>query len=147
MADRHQMLVRDVVPPVLREGAIFEGLLVLPGPSRIDGRVRGEILAGSDLWVGASGHIEADLEARAIVIEGRVEGDVRATERIELRGEARILGRVSAPRLAIADGCRIDGSCATGHPDREGEGAAGEPPGRPVGAGAPAAPQPGVASP
>jgi len=136
MADQTRMLPRTIDPPILREGAVFDGLLVLPGPSRIDGRVRGEILAASDVWVGASGHIDADLEARTIVVEGRIEGDVRATERIELRGEARILGRVSAPRLAIADGCRIDGSCATGHPVRP-----DVPDSRPS-----HAPQPGVAS-
>jgi cytoskeletal protein CcmA (bactofilin family) len=103
-------------PPRLPQGAVFEGLLVLPGPARIDGRVRGEVLAASDLWVGPTGHIEADLEARAIVIEGRVEGDVTATERIELRGSARIHGKVAAPRLAMADGCTVDGACATRDP-------------------------------
>lgn len=103
-------------PPRLPEGAVFEGLLVLPGPARIDGRVRGEVLAASDVWVGPTGHIEADLEVRAIVIEGRVEGDVAAAERIELRGSARVHGKVSAPRLAMADGCTVDGVCATGDP-------------------------------
>jgi cytoskeletal protein CcmA (bactofilin family) len=103
-------------PPRLPEGAVFEGLLVLPGAARIDGTVRGEVLAASDLWVGPNGAIEADLEVRAVVIEGRVEGDVMAGERIELRSSARIRGNVSAPSLAIAEGCVVDGSCSSGGP-------------------------------
>ncbi|MGH0029170.1 MAG: bactofilin family protein [Myxococcota bacterium] len=100
--------------PVLPEGASFEGLLVLPGPARIDGRVRGEVLAASDLWIGPSGCIEADLEVRAVTVEGRVEGDVRARERIDLRGTARVHGNVSAPRLAMSEGCVVDGRCEAG---------------------------------
>lgn len=100
--------------PVLAEGASFEGTLVLPGPARIDGRVRGEVLAASDVWVGPTGRVEADLDVRAVVIEGFVDGDVSASERIELRGGARVRGRVSAPRLAVAEGCTVDGRCSTG---------------------------------
>ncbi len=117
MAEPFSAAPAPAPPPRLPEGAVFDGLLVLPGPARIDGRVRGEVLAASDVWVGPSGHIEADLEVRRIVIEGRVYGDVAASERIELRGAARILGDVSAPRLVIADGCVVDGDCATGHPE------------------------------
>ena len=102
--------------PVLPEGAVFDGLLVLPGPARIDGGVRGEILAASDLWVGPTGRVHADLEVRSIVIEGRIEGDVSASERIELRGAGQIRGSLRSPRLVVADGCRIDGSCSTGPP-------------------------------
>ncbi len=111
---------REVSPaprlPVLPEGAAFDGRLVLPGPARIDGHVRGEILAASDLWVGPTGRVQADLEVRSIVIEGRVEGDVSASERIELRGAGQIQGSLRAPRLVVADGCRVDGSCTTGPP-------------------------------
>lgn len=100
--------------PVLPEGASFEGLLVLPGPARIDGRVRGEVLAASDLWIGPSGRVEADLEVRAVTVEGQVEGDVIARERIDLRDGARVHGRVSAPRLTMAEGCVVDGECRAG---------------------------------
>ena len=111
---------REVSPtprlPVLPEDAVFDGLLVLPGPARIDGHVRGEVLAASDLWVGPTGRVQADLEVRSIVIEGRVEGDVSASERIELRGAGQIRGNLRAPRLVVAAGCRVDGNFSTGPP-------------------------------
>lgn len=101
-------------PPVLVEGAEFEGLLVLPGPGRIDGRVRGEVIAAEDVWVGPSGVVEAHLDGHTVVIEGRVEGDVRARARIELRPGGRVRGALSAPLLCIADGSVVDGPCEAG---------------------------------
>jgi cytoskeletal protein CcmA (bactofilin family) len=101
-------------PPVLPPGAVFDGVLVLPDPARIDGRVRGEILAASDVWVGPEGLVEADLEGGTIVIEGQVRGDVRARTLIELRSTGRVRGRLTAPRLRIADGSIVDGPCRAG---------------------------------
>lgn len=99
---------------VLVEGAVFEGLLVLPGPGRIEGRVCGEVIAADDVWVGPTGIVEAALEGRIVVIEGRVDGDVRARSRIELRSGGRVRGGLSAPRLCIADGSVVDGPCEAG---------------------------------
>ena len=101
-------------PAVLIEGAEFEGLLVLPGPGRIDGHIRGEVIAAEDVWVGPNGVVEAHLDGHTVVIEGRVEGDVRARARIELRAGGRVRGRLSAPRLCIADGSVVDGPCEAG---------------------------------
>ena len=101
-------------PPVqLAAGASFEGVLVLPGPGRIDGRVRGEVIARDDVWVGPAGVVEAHLDGRTVVIEGRVEGDVRARSRIELRAGGQVRGHLRAPRLCMADGSVVDGSCRT----------------------------------
>ena len=104
----------EAPPPVLAEGTVFEGLLVLPGPGRIDGRVCGEVVAAGDVWVGPTGVVEADLDGHTVVIEGRVEGDVRASSLIELRAGGRVRGGLSAPRLRIADGSVVDGLCEAG---------------------------------
>jgi cytoskeletal protein CcmA (bactofilin family) len=100
--------------PVLLEGMSFEGLLVLPQAARIDGRVRGEVLAGAAVWVGPTGVVEADLEADAVVVEGRVDGHVRARSSIELGSGAVVRGDLVAPRLAMAEGARVDGHCWCG---------------------------------
>jgi cytoskeletal protein CcmA (bactofilin family) len=100
--------------PVLAEGAVFEGLLVLPGPARIEGRVCGEVLAAGDVWIGPSGVVEAHLDGNVVVIEGCVDGDVRARSRIELRAGGRVRGRLSAPSLCMAEGSIVDGPCEAG---------------------------------
>ena len=92
----------------------FEGLLVLPKPARIDGRVAGTVMAGSSVWVGATGVVEADLEADTIVVEGSVRGDLRARTSIELGPEAVVSGDLTGPRIVVAEGACVNGRCRVG---------------------------------
>jgi len=92
----------------------FEGLLVLPKPARIDGRVAGVVMAGESVWVGAKGVVEADLEADTIVVEGSVRGDLRARTSIELGPEAVVTGDLTGPRVVVADGACVNGRCKVG---------------------------------
>ena len=100
----------------LAEGMTFEGLLVLPKPARIDGRVTGEVLASGAVEVGASGVVEADLEVSDATVHGRVKGWIRAERSIALGSGAVVEGDLRAPRLSIAEGARVDGRCDCGAP-------------------------------
>ena len=99
---------------VIPADAEFEGTLVLPRPARIDGRVRGCVLAESDVWVGESGFVGADLAADRIVVAGTVEGEVRARTSIELHATGRVRGGLTAPTLRLAEGAVVDGDCRSG---------------------------------
>jgi cytoskeletal protein CcmA (bactofilin family) len=99
---------------VLAAGATFRGVLALPGPARIDGRVAGEVIAGGPLWIGETGEIEADLEAESVVVAGRVSGSVRAGIRIEVRPSGTIQGGLEAPRIVLAEGSVVNGHCHSG---------------------------------
>jgi len=106
---------RDARPMVvIPADAEFEGTLVLPRPARIDGRVRGRVLAESDVWVGESGFVGADLAADRIVVAGTVEGDVHARTSIELHATGRVRGGLTAPSLRLAEGAVVDGECRSG---------------------------------
>ena len=72
------------------------------------------MIAGGPLWIGEAGVIEADLEGDVVVVAGRVEGDVTATSRIELRSTATVLGGLRAPRLVLAEGSTVNGPCHCG---------------------------------
>ncbi|MCU0253878.1 MAG: polymer-forming cytoskeletal protein, partial [Acidobacteria bacterium] len=54
--------------------------------------------------------ILATLEAKSIRVEGNVQGDVQASERVELAAGSSVVGDVTAPRVSIADGARFKGS-------------------------------------
>jgi cytoskeletal protein CcmA (bactofilin family) len=94
----------------------FDGLLVLPKSARIDGRVKGSVMAGASVWVSATGVVEADLEADAIVVEGSVHGDLRARRSIELGPEAVVSGDLTGPRVVVAEGACVNGRCRVGSP-------------------------------
>lgn len=70
----------------------------------VDGRVEGTItLAENRLTIGSSANISADLAAKDVLIQGRVQGNVVATGRVELRAGCSVEGDIRALRLAIED--------------------------------------------
>jgi cytoskeletal protein CcmA (bactofilin family) len=70
----------------------------------IDGRVEGTVtLAENRLTIGASANVAADLAAKDVLIQGRVQGNVVATGRVELRAGCSMEGDIRALRLAVED--------------------------------------------
>ncbi len=77
----------------------------------IDGEVEGSIsLRGQSLTVGPNGRLRANIEARNVILHGRVDGDVHATERVELRKTASLAGNISTARISIEDGAFFKGT-------------------------------------
>jgi cytoskeletal protein CcmA (bactofilin family) len=76
----------------------------------MDGVVEGTIsLPESRLTVGPNARVLADLEAHDVIIYGRVEGNIRAAGRIELRESAVVKGDIVAERLSIEENASIKG--------------------------------------
>ena len=76
----------------------------------VDGQVEGTIqLQGNSLTVGPNGQVRANVNARNVSVHGKLEGNVRASERIELTKSAVVIGDVFAQRVAIEDGAYFKG--------------------------------------
>lgn len=70
----------------------------------VDGRVEGTVsLAENRLTIGPSAQVAADLAAKDVLIQGRVQGNVVATGRVELRAGCSVEGDIRALRLAVED--------------------------------------------
>ena len=83
----------------------------------VDGRVEGKItLRDHVLTIGANGHIEAELQAKAIIVHGKVVGNVIAEHRVEVTASGTVQGDIKAPRVSIADGAMFRGSIDMGSP-------------------------------
>jgi cytoskeletal protein CcmA (bactofilin family) len=79
----------------------------------MDGIVEGTIsLPESRLTVGPNARVLADIEARDVVIHGLIEGNIRASGRIELRDTAIVKGDIAAERLSIEENATIKGKVA-----------------------------------
>ncbi|MBI3665678.1 MAG: polymer-forming cytoskeletal protein [Acidobacteria bacterium] len=77
----------------------------------VDGEVRGAIdLRDYSLTVGPNGKVEANVTAREIVVYGSLNGNVAASEKIEIRKTGSILGDLSTARIIIEDGAYFKGS-------------------------------------
>src|SRR5271165_3904659 len=76
----------------------------------IDGEVEGAItLRGQTLTVGPNGRVRANVEARNVVLYGRLDGDIHATDRVDLRKSASLAGNISTARISIEDGAFFKG--------------------------------------
>jgi len=76
----------------------------------MDGTIEGTItLSESRLTIGPNARVQADLDARDVVIYGRVDGKVHAAGRIELRDSAVVRGDIVAERLSIEENATIKG--------------------------------------
>ena len=76
----------------------------------VDGNVEGKIeLRSNSLTVGPNGNIKADVSAKAVVIQGKLDGTINASERVELRKSAVVTGDVITQRIAIEEGAFLKG--------------------------------------
>jgi cytoskeletal protein CcmA (bactofilin family) len=76
----------------------------------VDGTVEGSIeLRGNSLTVGPNAKIKASVNAKVVVIQGRVEGSVTTSDRIELKKSAVVNGDITTQRIAIEEGAAFQG--------------------------------------
>ena len=77
----------------------------------LDGEVEGRIeLNSNSLTIGPNGRIRATIHAREVVLHGRLDGNVQAQERVELKQNSVLNGDVVARRILIEDGAFLKGS-------------------------------------
>src|ERR1043165_389640 len=76
----------------------------------IDGRVEGSInLSGNRVTVGRNGVVSANINAREIVVLGKVKGNLSASDRVDIRSDGSLTGDVVAARISIEDGAFFKG--------------------------------------
>jgi cytoskeletal protein CcmA (bactofilin family) len=76
----------------------------------LDGQVEGSIsLKGNSLTVGPNGQIKGGVEAKGVVVQGKVEGNIQASERVELRKAAIVTGDITTQRILIEEGASLRG--------------------------------------
>jgi cytoskeletal protein CcmA (bactofilin family) len=95
----------------------------------VDGKVDGSInLAGNRVTVGRNGQVAASINAREIVVLGKVRGNITATDRVDIRAEGALTGDVAAARISIEDGAFFKGGIDIRKPDTKQQAAASSAP-------------------
>ncbi len=76
----------------------------------IDGKVEGSInLPGNRVTVGRNGQIAATITAREVVVQGKIVGNVNASDRVNVRSEGSLTGDVISQRISVEDGAYFKG--------------------------------------
>ena len=92
-------------------GSSVRGTLMVAGTLRIDGELEGDILNCERLEIGEHGVMRADIEVKQASIAGRVHGNVRALDVIELKTGARVEGDLWAVSVVMERGVYFTGRC------------------------------------
>jgi cytoskeletal protein CcmA (bactofilin family) len=93
------------------EGSEIEGKYTFSGTVLLNGKFHGEIASTDTLIIGEKGVVNANIRTGSVVIRGEVVGNVQATERVELKGTARVFGDLEAPVVVIEEGVLFEGHC------------------------------------
>ncbi|MEP7009977.1 MAG: polymer-forming cytoskeletal protein [Acidobacteriota bacterium] len=90
-------------------GARFEGKITGTVDLVVDGEVIGEIAVSAVVLIGPQGSVTGPISARVVRVAGRVAGDLRGAERVEITATANLEGDIAAPRVTIAEGAFFKG--------------------------------------
>ena len=102
---------RSRLTTYLDESSEIEGKCAFSGIVMLNGRCHGEIIAADTLIVGERGVVTANVRGGTVIVRGELIGAVVASERLELRGRARVVGDVETPVLVVEEGARLEGHC------------------------------------
>ena len=113
MADGNPTQVQDF-PTVLGPDASFKGELNFEKGMRLMGRFEGKVTTPGRLHIAKEAKMQADVDAGAIVVEGDVQGNLSANDRIELKQSARYEGDLRATKLVVDEGAIFSGHVTVG---------------------------------
>ena len=102
--------------------SVFNGKIISEGIFRLDGKVEGKIFHNGTLIIGETAVIKGRLEVNVLILNGMVEGEVTARDRLEIHSRGKLYGTISTPILVIQDGGVFEGNCKMGTKSDNGSG-------------------------
>ena len=93
--------------------ASIEGIIDFRDAIRLDGNLKGKIISSAGtVIIGEKAIIHADIEVDVAIVQGEVNGFLKARDRIEISPPARINGDIQAPVVSIKTGVVFNGTCS-----------------------------------
>lgn len=121
-------------PAVIGKSVMIKGQIFSREDLTIDGEIDGSVeLQEHRLTVGPHGKLQAGVKAREIVVLGTIHGNVEASDKIDIRKDAKLVGDIKTARIVIEDGAYFKGSIDIARPEISKPAAAAPPP-KPVAA-------------
>lgn len=94
-------------------GTVLTGETNFQAMLRVDGVLQGTVSSDAGtLIVGSNGQVDANVAVASATINGTVNGDIVATEKLHLGRTAKVVGNVQTPRIIIEEGAVLEGSCS-----------------------------------
>ncbi len=104
-------VTRAVGSAALGKNVTVKGQIFAREDLTIDGEVEGTVECHDHrLTIGPNARVQAGLKAREIIIQGSIQGNVEAADKIDIRKEAKLVGDIKTSRIVIEDGAYFKGS-------------------------------------
>ena len=94
---------------LLSKNVKIEGEVQGPENLHVEGYIKGAINLSGDIFIGNTGIVEAEVEARNIIIQGEVTGNVLARQQLEIHPSGKLIGDCSAASIDIKEGAVFEG--------------------------------------
>ena len=94
---------------VLNSDVELKGTLKFSGELTFDGKLDGDIVSEGTLNLGDNAVIKGNINVNSVVMRGKVNGNVSAKEKIDIKTKAELFGDIRAPRLVIEEGVTFVG--------------------------------------
>jgi cytoskeletal protein CcmA (bactofilin family) len=98
----------------IMSGTTVTGDIVCDGNIRIDGNLKGNLVAKGKVVIGQNGIIDGELNCQNADISGQVKGKVTVQDQLTLKATAKLNGDISTNKLAIEPGANFTGACSMG---------------------------------
>ena len=105
---------------ILGPDAKFKGELTFDSSAKVLGYIDGSIKSKGKVLIADGSRCKASVAANEVAIEGFIEGNGEASERIEIKKNGRIAGDIVASRMTMADGAAIEGHVRIGLENKDG---------------------------
>jgi cytoskeletal protein CcmA (bactofilin family) len=101
---------------VLSSDVEIKGTVKFTNDLVVDGRIEGEIQSDGNLTVGENARLKAEIKTGTVVVYGKVHGNIIASDKVELKASAEVVGDIKAKTLSIEPGAIFVGKSAVGTP-------------------------------
>jgi cytoskeletal protein CcmA (bactofilin family) len=101
---------------VLSSDVDIKGTVKFTNDLVVDGKIEGEIQSQGNLTVGENARLKAEINTGTVVVYGKVHGNISATDRVDLKASAEVIGDIKAKTLSIESGAIFVGKSTVGVP-------------------------------
>ncbi|HEX7902846.1 MAG TPA: polymer-forming cytoskeletal protein [Chitinophagaceae bacterium] len=99
---------------LISAGTTLKGDISSNSDLRIDGTIIGNIHSSAKIVIGSNGVVEGDISGNQADIVGKVSGNIRTKELLQLRGECEVTGNLYAGKLQVEPTATFNGQCHMG---------------------------------
>lgn len=110
---------------ILAQGCQLKGEIHIQGIFRVEGEFEGTITTPEQLVVGKTGVVKGDIRVKNAIVGGKVLGNIKAENKIELQSGSHVEGDIQTRRLVIDEGVFFEGSCSMGNEKKTGGASSG----------------------